>query len=572
MSSQLKISEEVCRVMVNRGITSRETIEEYLHPHLSKLHDPKLMWDLEKAVNIITQGVNQGKTIRIVSDYDVDGVISCTVLVKALTRCGAKVDYVIPHRVHDGYGINERIVNQAKEDDIDILITCDNGISAFAATELAKSLGLTVIITDHHQIPYVLDEKNDKIYNLPCADAIVNPKQAQCQYPFKELCGAGVVFKLVQYLYEAMNIPSQEAIEFIQYVAIATICDIVDLSGENRIIVKNGLQDLNNTRNLGLKELIKANGQENKEISVYTVGFIMGPCINAAGRLDRGDIAVELLLTEDETCAKTIAEQIFELNAKRRELTEDGFKKVIQSIENSTIKDDKVKIIYHKEVHESVAGIIAGRVKDRYHVPVIVLTDSDDLKKGSGRSIELYNIYDELSCCSDILEKYGGHSMAAGLSMEELNISILSKRLNERFSISDEELIPKLVIDVFTPIHKVTPNLIAELACLEPFGKGNSKPVFGDKNVRIIKGRILGKNSNVLSLKLVSPTNDIVDGIYFGDINYFNEYIEEKFGALELEKMYNGSRNTITMDIAYFPKINDYRGNQTIQVQLLHMK
>jgi len=530
------------------------------------------MWDLEKAVDFLSDGIRRSKAIRIVSDYDVDGVISCTILFKALKRCGAKVDYAIPHRVHDGYGINDRIVRQAKEDHIDILITCDNGISAFAAIQLAKSLGITVIVTDHHQVPYVLDQEENKVYHVPCADAIINPKQAQCQYPFKELCGAGVVLKLIQYLYEVMNIPSIEAIEFVQYVALATICDIVDLCGENRIIVKNGLKALNSTNNLGLKELIKANSQDNKEISVYTVGFIIGPCINAAGRLDRGEIAVELLLTEDENCAKNIATEIFELNAKRRELTESGFEKVIQMIENSTIKQDKVKIIYHKEIHESVAGIIAGRVKDRYHVPAIVLTDSDGFKKGSGRSIEMYNIYEELSSCSDILEKYGGHAMAAGLSIEELNISILSQRLNEKFSISDEELVPKLVIDVFAPIQKVTSNLITELECLEPFGKGNGKPVFGDKNVRIIKGRILGKNSNVLSLKLVSPTNDIIDGIYFGDINYFNVYIEEKFGAVELEKMYNGSRNAITIDIAYFPKFNNYKGNQTIQVQLLHIK
>ncbi|MPW24563.1 single-stranded-DNA-specific exonuclease RecJ [Alkalibaculum sp. M08DMB] len=572
MSSQLKISEEVCRVMVNRGITSKDTISQYLTPVIENLHNPKTMLDLEKAVNILTEAINTGKSIRIVSDYDVDGVISCYVLIRAIKRCGGIIDYVIPHRVEDGYGINERIVQQAAADSIDILITCDNGISAFNAIDLAKSLGITVIITDHHQIPYKLDENNNKIYQVPCADAIVNPKQIKCQYPFKELCGAGVVFKLIQYLYEVMKIPNDESINLLQYVAIATICDIVDLVGENRIIAKNGLEMLNNTENLGLKELIKVSKQDKNKITSYTLGFILGPCINAVGRLDSGDKAVELLLSQDETKVEALGNELYELNMKRRALTEEGFNRIIESIENSTVKNHKVKIFYDEEIHESVAGIIAGRVKDKYHVPVIILTDSGGVAKGSGRSIDSYNIYEELSSCSDILEKYGGHSMAAGLSIKELNIPHLRDRLNERFNISEEDLIPKLPIDVFMPFERITHNLIQELEVLEPFGKGNGKPVFGDKDVRIIKGKIFGKNSNVLSLKLVSSSKGIFDGIYFGDIDKFNKYIKENFGSKELENVYNGSRNTIKLDIAYFPKLNTYRGNSTTQIHILHFK
>lgn len=572
MSSQLRISQEVCRVLVNRNITSRQSIKEYLHPTFENLHDPRLMLDLEKSVNAIIRGIQENKLFRIVSDYDVDGVISCYTLYKALSRCGARVDYVIPHRVYDGYGINERIVRDAKEDGIDILITCDNGISAFDAMELASELGLIVIITDHHQLSYEVLEDGSKEYQKPKAYAIVNPHQEDCKYPFKSLCGAGVVFKMIQLLYELMNLPKAEALDFVQYTAIATVCDIVDLVGENRIIVKNGLELLKSTENVGVKELIKVNNQDIQKISAYTIGFIIGPCINAAGRLDSSDIAVELLITDDEDEAKVIASELYQFNYERKELTESGLEKVIFEIENSQIKDDKIKIIFQEDIHESVAGIIAGRVKDIYHLPTIVLTDSEGIAKGSGRSIEAYNIYEGLSSCRELLEKFGGHSMAAGLSVQKSNIQALRQKINEQFDIDEEELIPKLNIDAFMSIDQVNLALINELEFLEPFGKGNSKPVFGDKNIGLLKGRILGEKGNVLSLKLVSSNKELHDGIFFGDIEKFNEFIEEKFGRDELDKLYNGMNNRILLDMAYYPKLNSYNGNEKIQINILHMK
>lgn len=572
MSSQLRISEEVCRVLVNRNITSRQSIKEYLHPTFENLHDPRLMLDLEKSVNAIIRGIQENKLFRIVSDYDVDGVISCYTLYKALSRCGARVDYVIPHRVYDGYGINERIVRDAKEDGIDILITCDNGISAFDAMELASELGLIVIITDHHQLSYEVFEDGSKEYQKPKAYAIVNPHQEDCKYPFKSLCGAGVVFKMIQLLYELMNLPKAEALDFVQYTAIATVCDIVDLVGENRIIVKNGLELLKSTENVGVKELIKVNNQDIQKISAYTLGFIIGPCINAAGRLDSSDIAVELLITDDEDEAKVIASELYQFNYERKELTESGLEKVIFEIENSQIKDDKIKIIFQEDIHESVAGIIAGRVKDIYHLPTIVLTDSEGIAKGSGRSIEAYNIYEGLSSCRELLEKFGGHSMAAGLSVQKSNIQALRQKINEQFDIDEEELIPKLNIDAFMSIDQVNLALINELEFLEPFGKGNSKPVFGDKNIGLLKGRILGEKGNVLSLKVVSSNKELHDGIFFGDIEKFNEFIEEKFGRDELDKLYNGMNNRILLDMAYYPKLNSYNGNEKIQINILHMK
>lgn len=572
MSSQLRISQEVCRVLVNRNITSRQGIKEYLHPTFENLHDPKLMLDLEKSVNAIIQGIKKNKLFRIVSDYDVDGVISCYILYEALSRCGARVDYVIPHRVYDGYGINERIVRDAHEDGVDVLITCDNGISAFDAMELANELGLITIITDHHQLSYTVLEDGSKEYQKPKAYAIVNPHQKDCKYPFKSLCGAGVVFKMIQLLYELRNLPKGEALDFIQYTAIATVCDIVDLVGENRIIVKNGLEILKSTDNVGLKELIKVNNQNIQKISAYTLGFIVGPCINAAGRLDSSEIAVELLMSDDEDEAKAMASELYQFNYERKELTESGLEKVILKIENSEIKEDKVKVIYHGDIHESVAGIVAGRVKDLYHLPTIVLTDSEGVAKGSGRSIEAYNIYEGLSSCRELLEKFGGHSMAAGLSVEKSNIQILRQTLNEQFDVDEKELIPKLYIDTFMSIDAVNLELINELEFLEPFGKGNSKPVFGDKNIGLMKGRILGEKGNVLSLKLVSSNKELHDGTFFGDIEKFNEYIQERFGKNELDLFYNGMNNGILLDLAYYPKLNSYKGNEKIQINILHMK
>ncbi|MFZ7119864.1 MAG: single-stranded-DNA-specific exonuclease RecJ [Eubacteriaceae bacterium] len=571
MSQQTGISEEICMILVGRNITSKEDINMFLNPNLDKLYDPIKMKDIITATDILIDKIKNNKKIRIISDYDVDGIISCYVLLDGLDELSANVDYVIPDRIKDGYGINDRIVKEAFNDGVDTIITCDNGIAAVSQVELAKKLGLTVIITDHHEVPFTIENEN-KLYCIPNADAIIDPKQKDCNYPFKELCGAGVVFKLIQYLFERMNISSECCYEYLQYISIATVCDIVELNGENRIIVKNGIKSLNNTKNYGLKELIRVNSIKDKEITSYTLGFILGPCLNAAGRLDSANKAMELLRAQTKEVATVHAQELYELNMKRRAMTEEGFDKILDKIENSHLKDDKVKIIYDDEVHESVVGIIAGRIKDKYNVPVIVLTKSKSGIKGSGRSIEIYNLYEELSFCKDLLDKFGGHSMAAGLSIQENNIMLLRDRLNEKFNISEEELIPKIIIDVRLPIHLVNKEFVREINLLEPFGKGNSKPIFGDKNVGIVMARIFGAKKNVLSLKLVSSNGDIVNGIFFGDINYFNKQIIKQFGDEELEKIYLGKTNKIKIDIAYFPRINFYKGNENLQIQINYIK
>ncbi|MFZ7132012.1 MAG: single-stranded-DNA-specific exonuclease RecJ [Eubacteriales bacterium] len=572
MSQQLKLSEAVCRIMVNRGITSREDIDSYIHAGREKLHDPRLMRDMQKVINILRQKIKEEKRIRIVSDYDVDGIISCYILYTALKRCNGKVDYYIPHRVTEGYGINEHIVREAKREGIDTIITCDNGIAAISQVQLAKQLEMTVIITDHHEVPYRMNESGEKIYEIPIADAILNPKQKQCTYPFKALCGAGVVFKLVQGLYHQCAIPFQEVFDYLQFVAIATVCDIVDLIGENRIIVKHGLDQMNHTTNIGLKALLKVNNLHNKKINGYTLGFIIGPCLNAAGRLGHAHRALELLLEEEPITACKVAEEILNLNQERKDLTEKGLQDVLNILEDENAIEDKVKVIFNHELHESVIGIIAGRVKDLYHLPVIILTSSEDCVKGSGRSIENYHLYDELSYCKDILVKFGGHAMAAGLSIKQTDISLLRERLNSRFSIDDEDLKPRLYIDVLLPIEKVTKKLIDELEILEPFGKGNTKPIFGDKAIRIFHARTVGKNNNILKLQLMGSNGEIKEGIIFNQNESIKNDLVKKWGEEEVNKLFIGQSNRITVDVAYYPKVNTYMGNETLQIHILQLK
>ena len=566
MSLKYGISELMSKLIINRDIFEDEIIKSYVTPEFNKLHNPREMKDLELAVNILKEKIITNKKIRIIGDYDVDGVISVYMLYTALKKCNANVDYEIPDRIKDGYGINEKIIKEAKDDGIDTILTCDNGISAIDQIKYAKELGLTVIVTDHHDIPFVEDENNKKIFLRSDADAILNPKQKDCNYKFKSLCGAGVAFKLIEVLYEEFNIDKEECYKLIEFLAIATVCDVVDLIDENRIFVKKGLEKINNTTNLGLGELIRENEIQDKTISVYHLGFIIGPCINASGRLDNAKKGLRLLLADEEDEAVHLAKELVKLNAERKDMTMKGVEDAIEIIEGTEIINDKVLVVYLPDIHESLAGIIAGRIRERYNAPTLILTNGEEFAKGSGRSIEEYNMFEKLLECKELLEKFGGHPMAAGLSIKEENIDKLREKLNENSMLKDEDLIKKIKIDCVLPLDQINLRLIEDLEKLEPFGKGNEKALFGIKDVNVIKAQILGKNRNVLKLKLKSNSDKIFDGIYFGDIEEFEQTVCDKYNSEELSKLYDGIFNDVKLDFVFYPNINEYNGNVSIQI------
>ncbi|WP_294372842.1 single-stranded-DNA-specific exonuclease RecJ [uncultured Clostridium sp.] len=565
MADKYGITELMSRLMVNRDILDDEVIRSYINPEFSMLHNPREMKDMNEASEILIRKIKSGKKIRIIGDYDVDGVISVYILYSALKRCNADVDYEIPDRIRDGYGVNVNIIDKAKEDNVDTILTCDNGISAIEPIKRAKELGMTVIVTDHHDIPFVEDEDGKRTFIRSEADAILNPKQKECKYKFKNLCGAGVAFKLIQVLYEELDIEKEEALKFIEFLAIATVCDVVDLIDENRVFVKKGLEKINKTTNIGLKELLTECEIQDKKIGVYHLGFIIGPCINASGRLDNAKKGVRLLLSENGQEAVSLAKELVKLNEDRKEMTLNGVEDAIEIVENSKIKNDKVFVIYLPHIHESLAGIIAGRIREKYNVPTFILTKTENGAKGSGRSIEEYNMFEELVKCKDVLDKFGGHPMAAGFSLKEENIDEFRKRLNENTTLSEEDLVKKVTIDTVLPLDTITYELINDLGRLEPFGKANPKPLFGEKNINVIKAVILGKNRNVLKLKLKSIKGKVIDAVYFGDIEEFEENITEKYGKEQLVKLYDGSYNDVKLDFVFYPDINEYNGNITIQ-------
>ncbi|HBP65326.1 MAG TPA: single-stranded-DNA-specific exonuclease RecJ [Desulfosporosinus sp.] len=564
----LGISELLCKVLVNRGISDFDSAMSFIKPDFDKLHDPRMMKDLVKGVGLIKRKIAEGKKIRIVGDYDVDGVISTCLLYKALLRCKAKVDYDIPHRIQDGYGINEVMIKKAKDDGIDTLITCDNGISAIEPINYAKTLGLTVIITDHHEVPFTEDTDGTRSYQKPNADAIIDIKQMDCFYPFKILCGAGVAFKFIQVLFEEMSLPKEEAFSFVEYVAIATVCDVVDLIGENRIFVKKGLEMLNKTRNTGLKALIKRTGIEGKTLDVYALGFIIGPCINASGRLDSAKKGLRLLLSDDLQDASDLALELHALNTERKDMMIKGVEEIVQMIESSTIKNAKVFIIYKPDIHESIAGIIAGKIRERYNVPTIVLTDAEQGVKGSGRSIEGYNMFEELTKCHELLMRFGGHAMAAGVSLDASNVEALRERLNRLTKLTEDDLIRKIRVDGLISLDRINLALAQDLTILEPYGKGNSKPLFAETDISVSRSSILGVNKNVLKLKLLTKSSKSLDCVYFGDINAFQDVIIDKFGSDELNKMRSGYKNNVKLDMIFTVEVNEYNGNRTVQLIL----
>ncbi|KRU25316.1 single-stranded-DNA-specific exonuclease RecJ [Clostridium sporogenes] len=565
------ISETLCTVLVNREIYNLEDIKDFLEPSLEKLYNPLLMKDMDKGTEIIKRSIIDKKKIAIYGDYDADGVTSTVILYIALKECEANVIYYIPDRETEGYGMCTERVERLKAEGVEVIITCDNGIAALEQVERAKELGMTVVITDHHELPFIENEKEEREYVVPKADAIINPKQKDCYYPFKMLCGAGIAFKFSKLLYEKLNMNPNKYKELLQFAAIGTICDVVDLKGENRIIAKLGLESINNTNNLGLRALIKETSLNEKNITSYNVGFIIGPCINATGRLDTAALSVELFLAKDIKRAEELAKELRNLNTERQEITMVGVEEITYAIENSSLKNDKVLVIYKENIHESIAGIVSGRIKDAYNRPTIVLTKGKEMPKGSGRSIDGYNLFEELMKCKEYIYKFGGHPMAAGLTIEEKNIDKLREELNKNCNLKDEDFIPKIRIDKRLALKEVNLELIDSLQCLEPFGKGNSSPILAEKNIKIEEIRILGKDQNTLKLTCrVEDTNKRIHAIAFGKVDEFKRDLENIYEDENVENIItNPLMAGLKLDLIYYPMINEYNGNVYTQLRII---
>ena len=549
IGSEFGIDLVIARLIRNRDIQDMKEIRSYLYGTLAEIPSPWKMKDMERAVQILQKKITQKKKIRIIGDYDIDGVTATCILLKGLKRLNANVDTYIPDRVKDGYGMHEQLIDKALEDGIDTILTCDNGIAAAAEIEYAKKEGLTVIVTDHHDIPF-RDTEDGRIWIIPKADAVVNPKQNDCLYPNKNICGAVVAWKLIWALYERLGIDSDEIWDFLELAAIATVGDVMDLQGENRIIVKEGLKKLSSTSFEGLKALICVNNLEGAEITAYHVGFVIGPCINASGRLDTAARSLELLLADNMEDAMKLADDLYDLNQSRKAMTEQGKEQAIQSIEENNLGKDRVLVVYLPDCHESLAGIIAGRIREAYNKPVFVLTKGADGVKGSGRSIEAYSMYEELVKCSDLLTQFGGHPMAAGLSMEEKNVELFRRRLNDNCTLTEQDLIPQIMIDVPMPISYLSKKLTEQLKVLEPFGKGNSKPLFAQKNLRAVGIRVFGRNRNVAKMLLIDGNGIKMDAVYFGEAQEFVDFVQ--------------AHDTIS--VTYYPEINVFQGRENLQV------
>lgn len=549
IGSEFGIDPVIARLIRNRDIQDMKEIRSYLYGTLAEIPSPWKMKDMERAVQILQKKITQKKKIRIIGDYDIDGVTATCILLKGLKRLNANVDTYIPDRVKDGYGMHEQLIDKALEDGIDTILTCDNGIAAAAEIEYAKKERLTVIVTDHHDIPF-RDTEDGRIWIIPKADAVVNPKQNDCLYPNKNICGAVVAWKLIWALYERLGIDSDEIWDFLELAAIATVGDVMDLQGENRIIVKEGLKKLSSTSFEGLKALICVNNLEGAEITAYHVGFVIGPCINASGRLDTAARSLELLLADNMEDAMKLADDLYDLNQSRKAMTEQGKGQAIQSIEENNLGKDRVLVVYLPDCHESLAGIIAGRIREAYNKPVFVLTKGSDGVKGSGRSIEAYSMYEELVKCSDLLMQFGGHPMAAGLSMEEKNVELFRRRLNDNCTLTEQDLIPKIMIDVPMPISYLSKKLTEQLKVLEPFGKGNSKPLFAQKNLRAVGIRVFGRNRNVAKMLLIDGNGIKMDAVYFGEAQEFVDFVQ--------------AHDTIS--VTYYPEINVFQGRENLQV------
>ena len=557
IAEKYQISPIIARLMRNRDVIGDDAIDFYLNGTVEDLYDGLLMKDMNRAVDILKEKIEEGKKIRVIGDYDIDGVNATYILQQGLAGLGADVDTDIPDRIKDGYGLNQMLIDRALEDDVDTIITCDNGIAAMNEIAYGKEQGMTIVVTDHHEVPY-LEENGEKKYLLPPADAVVDPHRADCEYPFKGLCGAAVAYKLVEVLYRVSG-KSEQEVEHLQEslmenVAIATIGDVMDLVGENRVFVKKGLELLKTTKNEGLHALMQCTGVDTANLNTYHIGFVIGPCINAGGRLDTAKRALELLNASNRREAVTLAADLKELNDSRKEMTEEGVEEAVRQIESSSWKDDQVLVVYLPECHESIAGIIAGRIKERYYRPTFVLTKGETGVKGSGRSIEAYDMFAEMSRCRELFTKFGGHKLAAGLSLEEEKVEVFRKRINELADLTEEDLQMKVSIDMRLPFPYINEELIHELKILEPFGKGNGKPLFAESKLRVIQPRIFGKNRNVLKCRLEDQQGNQMEAVYFGEVEDCLQQMEKKQ----------------IMSFTYYPSINEYMGRRTIQLTIVN--
>ncbi len=568
ISKKYGINPVTARVMRNRDVVTDSEIDEYLNGNIDKLVSYLFMKDMDKAITIIADKIANNQKIRIIGDYDIDGICSSFILSDALEKLGADVDIAIPNRITDGYGINERIIEDALMDEVDTIITCDNGIAAIEQINFAKQSGMTVIVTDHHEVPFEVIN-NEKKYIMSSADAVINPKQIDCKYPFKMLCGASVAYKLVEGLYEKLNKAKSEVIKYLEYAAIATIGDVVDLQGENRIITKYGLDLLRHTKNYGLRALIEENNIEISNISAYHIGFVIGPCLNASGRLDTAKKAYNLLRCQNEIEAHKIANELKTLNDERKEMTLSATKEAAEIAE--TMSNDKILVIYLQNCHESIAGIIAGRIKEIYHKPVFVLTDAESGIKGSGRSIESYNMFEELIKVKEYLVKFGGHAMAAGVSLDKSNLNAFRIALNQNTTMTDDNLVLVQWIDAMLHFEYINKDMIYDLQKLEPYGKGNEKPMFGEQNVLVEKMYIRGRNRNILKLDLSNENGAIMQGIYFGDVDEMLQNLSDKFGKDEVDASLNGRKNSIKISIIFYPDIDNYNGSEKTQIIIRRM-
>ena len=557
IAEKYQISPIIARLMRNRDVIGDEAIDFYLNGTVEDLYDGLLMKDMDRAVDILKEKIEEGKKIRVIGDYDIDGVNATYILQQGLAGLGADVDTDIPDRIKDGYGLNQMLIDRALEDDVDTIVTCDNGIAAMSEIAYGKENGMTIVVTDHHEVPY-LEENGKKKYLLPPADAVVDPHRADCEYPFKGLCGAAVAYKLVEVLYRVSG-KSEQEVEHLQdnlmeNVAIATIGDVMDLVGENRVFVKKGLELLKTTKNEGLHALMQCTGVDTANLNTYHIGFVIGPCINAGGRLDTAKRALELLNASNRREAVTLAADLKELNDSRKEMTEEGVEEAVRQIESSSWKDDQVLVVYLPECHESIAGIIAGRIKERYYRPTFVLTKGETGVKGSGRSIEAYDMFAEMSRCRELFTKFGGHKLAAGLSLEEEKVEVFRKRINELADLTEEDLQMKVSIDMRLPFPYINEELIHELKILEPFGKGNGKPLFAESKLRVIQPRIFGKNRNVLKCRLEDQQGNQMEAVYFGEV-------EDCLRQMEKKQI---------MSFTYYPTVNEYMGKRTIQLTIVN--
>ena len=571
IGKKYQISPRLACLIRNRDVIGEEAVDRYLNGTISDLYDGMLMKDMDKAIDILKEKILEDKKIRVIGDYDIDGVNATYILLEGLERLGADVDSDIPDRISDGYGLNRHLVERAYEAGVDTLITCDNGIAAADEIAYGKEMGMTVIVTDHHEVPF--DEHDgEKRYRIPPADAVMDPKQPDCLYPFKGLCGAAVAYKLMEALWESMGKDSADLDDLIENVAIATIGDVMDLEDENRIFVKEGLQMLRRTKNPGLKALIECTGIDKNSLNSYHIGFVLGPCINASGRLDTAKRALELLRAGTQKEADILAGDLKALNDSRKDMTEEAVKQAEEQVETTTISKDKVLVVYLPDCHESLAGIVAGRIRENYYKPVFVLTDAEEGVKGSGRSIDGYRMYEELNKCKELLTKFGGHRLAAGLSLPKENVGKFREMLNKNCTLTEEEMKEKVTIDMEMPFGCVTEGLVKELELLEPFGKGNTKPVFAARDVTLLGTRILGKNRNVLKLQVQDVNGCRIEAMLFHHVDDFLGKLEEQYGKTEVEALLKGRGRQIRISMTYYPDINEYMGKKTPQIVVTHYR